>query len=306
MGVAGEDPPVASLSRGLSPHCGRRVGRPPGAPAGPAGRARLGRQPDFKGDRARSQGLPAFLPLLDVPGVSFLSLQKGRATPSSPPARRRRAPRRFSGGPRGLRRHRRGDERARPRDQLLHRPGPSRGRARLPDLDDPALRLRLGAGGPAATDALVPEHAPVRRSGGRLERRGRTRARGPGGLLAARALASPIAPVPAASRPRPEWADPPRLEIGFDGEAQAGIETGGEGAEAVAALTPTMSAGTGRGKSCSSRGPARARPRPSATGDRTREYRPGRPQGRRSRDREPAVEGRPELAPAMNSTSPHR
>lgn len=77
MGVAGEDPP------GPHPY----LAAEPGPRAAWAGR--LARQaglrvglvwagnPTFKGDRARSPGLPAFLPLLDVPGVSFLSLQKG-------------------------------------------------------------------------------------------------------------------------------------------------------------------------------------------------------------------------------------
>lgn len=34
--------------------------------------------PDFKDDHRRSPGLAAFLPVLDVPGVSFFALQKGR------------------------------------------------------------------------------------------------------------------------------------------------------------------------------------------------------------------------------------
>lgn len=77
MGVAGEDPPgphpyLVAEPRPLAAWSGR-LARYPGLRVGLVWAG----NPTFRGDRARSPGLAAFLPLLDVPGVSFLALQKG-------------------------------------------------------------------------------------------------------------------------------------------------------------------------------------------------------------------------------------
>ncbi|MFE1602199.1 tetratricopeptide repeat protein [Methylobacterium sp. ID0610] len=77
MGLAGEDPPGPHPYLVAEP--GPRAawaGRLAGHPGLRVGLVWAG-NPTFRGDRARSPGLAAFRPLLDVPGVSFLALQKG-------------------------------------------------------------------------------------------------------------------------------------------------------------------------------------------------------------------------------------
>jgi tetratricopeptide (TPR) repeat protein len=65
--------PYLAVEPGLAAHWAERLAGQPGLKVGLVWAG----NPDFKDDRRRSPGLPAFLPLLDVPGVHFFALQKG-------------------------------------------------------------------------------------------------------------------------------------------------------------------------------------------------------------------------------------